>query len=118
VHKHAPLVFDAHAGDANDAMSACQRRRVGIAAAAICMSVACGRSDQPPPLPADPTAEVFQQLAARVDPYSDKARVIVLTDIANEPDDQMSMVRLACQRVRRRGPGRTTSTWMREGPPT
>ena len=32
-------------------------------------------------------------LAARVDPYVPKVRVIVLTDIANEPDDQMSMVR-------------------------
>ena len=32
-------------------------------------------------------------LAARVDPYVDKQRVVVMTDIANEPDDQMSMVR-------------------------
>ena len=31
-------------------------------------------------------------LAARVDPYVDKQRVIVMTDIANEPDDQMSIV--------------------------
>ena len=31
--------------------------------------------------------------AARTDPYTDKQRVIVMTDIANEPDDQMSMVR-------------------------
>ena len=33
-------------------------------------------------------------LAARVDPYVAKPRVLVLTDIANEPDDQMSLVRL------------------------
>jgi hypothetical protein len=32
-------------------------------------------------------------LAARVDQYAPKTRVVVLTDIANEPDDQMSMVR-------------------------
>ena len=32
-------------------------------------------------------------LAARVDPYVEKQRVVVMTDIANEPDDQMSMVR-------------------------
>ena len=32
-------------------------------------------------------------LAARIDPYVEKQRVVVMTDIANEPDDQMSMVR-------------------------
>jgi hypothetical protein len=32
-------------------------------------------------------------LAARVDPSVAKQRVVVMTDIANEPDDQMSMVR-------------------------
>ena len=47
-------------------------------------------------------------LAARVDPYVDKPRVVVMTDIANEPDDQMSMVRLPglLESVRRRGPHR------------
>ena len=38
-----------------------------------------------------PTAD---PLAARLDPWVEKQRVIVMTDIANEPDDQMSMVRL------------------------
>ena len=38
-------------------------------------------------------ASVPPPLAARVDPYVSKVRVVVLTDIANEPDDQMSMVR-------------------------
>ena len=28
-----------------------------------------------------------------VDPFSARQRVVVLTDIANEPDDQMSLVR-------------------------
>jgi hypothetical protein len=35
----------------------------------------------------------FDAISQRVDPHVDKQRVIVLTDIANEPDDQMSMVR-------------------------
>ena len=29
-----------------------------------------------------------------VDPYVARPRIVVLTDIANEPDDQMSLVRL------------------------
>ncbi|HEX4567138.1 MAG TPA: nucleoside hydrolase-like domain-containing protein [Vicinamibacterales bacterium] len=35
----------------------------------------------------------FKAISERVDPHVDKQRVVVLTDIANEPDDQMSMVR-------------------------
>ena len=60
------------------------------------------------PLPASPTMEAtaattarhaaeaegrWATIAARVDPHVDKPRVIVMTDIANEPDDQMSLVR-------------------------
>jgi hypothetical protein len=43
-----------------------------------------------------PVADVatFAPLATRIDPYVTKPRVVVLTDIANEPDDQMSFVRL------------------------
>ena len=54
-------------------------------------------------------------LAARVDPYSPKPRIIVLTDIANEPDDQMSMVRLIVysNQFDVEGLVATTSTWMR-----
>ena len=44
------------------------------------------------PAVADPAT--FAPLATRIDPYVTKPRVIVLTDIANEPDDQMSFVRL------------------------
>src|SRR5258708_38993107 len=40
-----------------------------------------------PPQPGPPP------LAARIDPYVMKVRVVVLTDIANKPDDQMFMVR-------------------------
>jgi hypothetical protein len=54
-------------------------------------------------------------LAARVDPYSSKPRIIVLSDIANEPDDQMSMVRFLVysNQFDVEGLVATTSTWMR-----
>jgi hypothetical protein len=44
-------------------------------------------------LGASQDAAAVNPLAARVDPYAERARVVVMTDIANEPDDQMSMVR-------------------------
>ena len=51
----------------------------------------------------------------RVDPYVDKQRVVVMTDIANEPDDQMSMVRLLVysNQFDVEGLIATTSTWMK-----
>jgi hypothetical protein len=54
-------------------------------------------------------------LAARVDPYVEKQRVVVMTDIANEPDDQMSMVRFLvyANHFDVEGLIATTSTWMR-----
>ena len=54
-------------------------------------------------------------LAARVDPYVAKPRIIVLTDIANEPDDQMSLVRFLVysNQFDVEGLVATTSTWMR-----
>ena len=54
-------------------------------------------------------------VAARVDPYVEKQRVIVMTDIANEPDDQMSMVRFLVygNRFDVEGLIATTSTWMK-----
>lgn len=57
----------------------------------------------------------FDALSARVDPYVDKQRVIVLTDIANEPDDQMSMVRFLVysNEFDVEGLIAETSTWMR-----
>jgi hypothetical protein len=57
----------------------------------------------------------MNQIAARVDPFVEKSRVIVLTDIANEPDDQMSMVRLLVysNELDIEGLVATTSTWMR-----
>ena len=54
-------------------------------------------------------------LAARVDPYVEKPRVVVMTDIANEPDDQMSMVRFLvyANQFDIEGLIATTSTWMK-----
>ena len=57
----------------------------------------------------------FDAISARVDPYVEKNRVVVLTDIANEPDDQMSMVRflLYSNELDVEGLVAGTSTWMR-----
>jgi hypothetical protein len=54
--------------------------------------------------------------AAGVDPYTARARVVVMTDIANEPDDQMSMVRLLvyANHFDVEGLIATTSTWMKD----
>ena len=57
----------------------------------------------------------FDALSARLDPYVEKSRVIVMTDIANEPDDQMSMVRFLVysNQYDIEGLIASTSTWMR-----
>ena len=54
-------------------------------------------------------------VAARIDPYVERQRVIVMTDIANEPDDQMSMVRFLVysNHFDVEGLVATTSTWMK-----
>jgi hypothetical protein len=54
-------------------------------------------------------------IAARVDPFVERARVVVMTDIANEPDDQMSMVRFLVysNQFDVEGLIATTSTWMK-----
>jgi hypothetical protein len=58
----------------------------------------------------------FDKLSERIDPFVAKNRVLVLTDIANEPDDQMSMVRFLVysNEFDIEGLVATTSTWMRE----
>ncbi len=57
----------------------------------------------------------FDAISARVDPYVEKSRVVVMTDIANEPDDQMSMVRFLVYASNYDVEGliASTSTWMR-----
>src|SRR5215471_1068 len=74
------------------------------ASVAVLLTIAFAQASQTP----DP-------LAARVDPYVEKQRVVVMTDIANEPDDQMSMVRLLVysNEFDVEGLIATTSTWMR-----
>src|SRR5262245_57132077 len=62
-----------------------------------------------------PTADELNGIGARLDPFVDRQRVIVLTDIANEPDDQMSMVRFLvyANEFDVEGLVAGTSTWMR-----
>ena len=52
------------------------------------------------------------------DPFVSRPRVVVMTDIANEPDDQMSLVRflLYSNQFDVEGLVATTSTWMKSGP--
>jgi hypothetical protein len=66
--------------------------------------------------PAAQTPAPVDPLAARVDPYVDRQRVVVMTDIANEPDDQMSMVRFLvyANQFDVEGLIAATSTWMRQ----
>jgi hypothetical protein len=72
------------------------RALLALAAAAALVTGVAARQ-QPAPLQGVPPvadAATYAPLATRIDPYVAKPRVIVLTDIANEPDDQMSFVRL------------------------
>jgi hypothetical protein len=80
-------------------------RLVAAGAAVTCLAGLVVRAQDSP---ADP-------LAARVDPYAEKQRVVVMTDIANEPDDQMSMVRFLVysNHFDVEGLIATTSTWMK-----
>ena len=64
------------------------------------------------------SAQSFSSLdavSARIDPYVEKPRIVVMTDIANEPDDQMSMVRFLVYSNQYDVEGliASTSTWMR-----
>lgn len=54
--------------------------------------------------------------ASHVDDFAGKPRLLVLSDIGNEPDDQMSLVRLLmyCNEIDIEGLVATTSTWQRE----
>lgn len=68
-----------------------------------------------------PSAEVSAQrtetpASAHVDPYIARPRIVVLTDIANEPDDQMSLVRylVYANQFDTEGLVATTSTWLKD----
>ena len=88
-----------------------QRRRAGFMAvvftAVAGVMVGGVAVRQAPPAP--------DAVAARVDPYVERQRVLVMTDIANEPDDQMSMVRFLVysNQFDVEGLIASTSTWMK-----
>ena len=84
----------------------------GIAAAGLLAAAALtGR----PAAGAGAQVSAVDPVAARVDPYADRQRVVVMTDIANEPDDQMSLVRFLvyANHFDVEGLVATTSTWMK-----
>ena len=93
-------------------MSSCVRRRT-CALVALTVYLALGAAHHTAEAQASPTA--IDSLATRIDPYVARQRVLVLTDIANEPDDQMSLVRLLVysNQLDIEGLVATTSTWMR-----
>jgi hypothetical protein len=64
---------------------------------------------------AQPTPAALDSVGARIDPFVARPRLLVLTDIANEPDDQMSMVRLLLysNQIDLEGLVASTSTWMK-----
>ena len=78
-----------------------RRGSLGLAAG-LALSAAGASAQAPPP-------------ASQPDPYVARPRIVVMTDIANEPDDQMSMVRflLYSNGFDVEGLVATTSTWMK-----
>jgi hypothetical protein len=86
-------------------------RVLGVLGTVVCLSGQVVRT-QPgrPPRTVDP-------IAGRVDPHVARVRLLVLTDIANEPDDQMSLVRLLVygNHFDIEGLVATTSTWLKTG---
>jgi hypothetical protein len=75
-----------------------------VAVAALCGVILSAQAPSP-----------FDAMSTRIDPYVEKSRVVVMTDIANEPDDQMSMVRFLvyANQYDVEGLIASTSTWMR-----
>src|SRR5215469_15480240 len=64
---------------------------------------------------ADQSRETLESQASRVDAFMGKPRVFVLSDIGNEPDDQMSLTRflLYSNEYDIEGLVAVTSTWQR-----
>jgi hypothetical protein len=81
----------------------------------LALAGGCDRAEPPAAVSVPPSSETYRQFSERVDPWVARPRVIVMTDIANEPDDQMSMVRLLvyANQFDIEGLVATTSTWMR-----
>src|SRR3954471_5308282 len=63
-------------------------------------------------------AATLSESAAGVDDFAGKPRLVVLTDIGNEPDDQMSLVRLLLysNEIDIEALIATTSTWRKDYP--
>jgi hypothetical protein len=80
-----------------------ERRRPLLTATIVLAGIALASAQTPLPL---------------VDPYVARPRVLVMTDIANEPDDQMSLVRflLYANQFDVEGLVASTSTWLKTGP--
>jgi hypothetical protein len=91
--------------------------RVSLIAILVLAGIGCSRTSQPAqePAPTPAAGPAFEAIATRVDPFVARNRVVVLTDIANEPDDQMSMVRFLvyANEFDIEGLVAGTSTWMR-----
>ena len=76
---------------------------MAVLCAAVTVSAALRQADRPP-------------AASQVDAWVERPRVLVMTDIANEPDDQMSLVRFLVysNQFDVEGLVATTSTWMKD----
>ena len=88
------------------------RRAVSYTAAATMVTVSLAGAAR---VGAQNAATLTNPVPARTDPYVERTRVLVMTDIANEPDDQMSMVRFLvyANQFDIEGLVATTFTWMR-----
>ncbi|HSP89519.1 MAG TPA: DUF1593 domain-containing protein, partial [Vicinamibacterales bacterium] len=88
-------------------------RWLAAGCAVIVVAGLTGAGQAPPQFGVQTDREVIP--TSFVDPYVARPRVIVMTDIANEPDDQMSLVRflLYANQFDVEGLVATTSTWMK-----
>ena len=89
-----------------------------MAAAGVGAAAACGLVSlvaAPAGVQSGPIANAASKY---IDPFTPRPRVVVMTDIANEPDDQMSLVRflLYANQFDTEGLVATTSTWLKTGP--
>jgi hypothetical protein len=91
-------------------------RRVFVLLAVVAVAGLCATSGRDVRLQAQSGASPSALLpASHVDNFSGNPRLVVLSDIGNEPDDQMSLVRLLTysNEIDIEGLIATTSTWQR-----
>ena len=91
------------------------RRIAGAALCLVVVAAGAGAAARSPQTPGEGPAREATPALTRQDPYAVRQRVVVMTDIANEPDDQMSLVRflLYSNQFDVEGLVATTSTWMK-----